>query len=261
MENTIAANLSAYRAPATGVVLWVAPIAAEVSVGDRLITVVQPDLLEVEFRDYSSSWKQLKEGDTLSAMVQVATATSRKRAAPTTTQFRPGSTSLPVTQRTSLTGRKSRSIATTVRLRSITKPTAAGAPAILRAVVFNPTQPGTIERQLQTGLPIACAVTRPGTQLALTIPTAAIQSEANGESFVAVLNPVASLAEGSPAGGASPELYRIEWREVKLGKGDGTVREVESGLLPGDRISLRPADLHAITRAQGPDATVRLETT
>jgi len=250
MENTIAANLSAFRAPASGVVTWVAPIATEVGVGDRLITVVQPDVLIVEFRDYSGSWRQLKEGDSLPAVVQTALPEPASSGRPSRT-----AAAAPSTPPADLPG----TISTSVRLRSITPPAEPGGPALLRAAVHNPRIPGSNQRHLQSGMRITCAVTPPGADVALSIPVSAIQKGPMGEALVAVLNPASEFVEVG-ANQEADNVYRIEWREVTLGASSGGSQKVLSGLLPGDRIALQPAAMDAITRAQGRDAAVRLAT-
>jgi hypothetical protein len=45
----------------------------------------------------------------------------------------------------------------------------------------------------------------------------------------------------------------IEWREVRLGAGDGVQQEVALGLAPGERIALRPEQIKAYALATGND--------
>lgn len=174
LDNTIRTRLSAVRAPSSGTVLSVAPLASEVSEGETIITIGRPGVLRVRFADYSGAWKNLRPGALLTALVQPSLDQSKAPAV----LFKPnasradakrtaakGAASRATTPRLPLSGAASKTnvagkavaqvarkaaldktkpekssdgVPIVARLRSVEAPRRAGQPAIMEAVIFNP---------------------------------------------------------------------------------------------------------------------------
>ena len=90
----------------------------------------------------------------------------------------------------------------------------------------------------------------------IRVPKASIRRGDKGKNFVAVLSPLTDAAMDQPA-----SACRVEWREVRVGAGDGFNNQILTGLEPGERVALRPDALYDFTLAYGSQATVRVEQT
>jgi multidrug efflux pump subunit AcrA (membrane-fusion protein) len=229
VDQNIQANLSVVRAPANGVVLSVANIAQEVSVGDVIITLGSGAGLTVRWNDTSGIWRRLSAEQRVKLTVQPE-ATATNVSAPS-----PGA--VPVA---------TAAVGVDGRVTKITPPEREGGPAVIEVSVANRTQDGRMtlsEGMLALFAPDAGGVTR-----SLVVPTQAILAEVAGMGEVAVLQP----------DGTGAEQHRIEWRRVKLGTVAGTQREIASGLQPGERIALYPSALRALEAQQGSGVSLRL---
>lgn len=221
MDSTIRASLSVVRAPTSGTVLWVAPLASEVESGQPLITVGNRRRLRVDFEDKSGAWKTLRAGATLTALAYPASADG----------------TAPMKNGASIT----------LKVDEIEAPRRAGEAAKITGSVDSK---ATGSVKLQNGMLIVCSLDVPGTRSVMMVPSSAIRRGENGDE-IAVLQPQqessassesASTRDGDAAQG---ELYRVEWRRVVTGKDDGVRHEVKSGIAPGERIVLQPETLGA----------------
>ncbi|HVF09165.1 MAG TPA: hypothetical protein VNA16_00060, partial [Abditibacteriaceae bacterium] len=249
METTIQQGLARVRAPASGTILWVADVADEVAPGEPIVAVGQPGVWEVRLADASGTWKALKIGMQLPAVVQQATMENAgmKNLAQPAAFARPGL----------LMGTPA-----TARLDAIVPPVQPGAPALLKVIIANPGGESSggesSGRRFRAGMTALCSIARPGNQVAISIPRAALLRDADGSAQLAVLTPLEPDARESDAATAVTGLHRIEWREVRLGPGDEVQQEITAGLFAGERIALRPRDLRALTLAHGAAATVEV---
>jgi hypothetical protein len=249
LDATIQANLSVVRAPASGVVLWVAPIADEVSSGETIITIGRREVLQARLVDHSGAWKNIKRDDMLSAVVQVADKPVSNGGAASAAASGDATTASGVVA--------ADAVPVMVRVREVIEPARPGEPAVLRVAVFNPRRnggAGAVRRRFRPGMALLCSVDKPGDRSTISVPNAAVLRDVNSErGVVAVLAPVA------PDGSAGSDgAHRIEWRPVTLGESNGVQQEIASGLSSGDRIALQPQALRAFVNAYGPQATVRL---
>ncbi len=224
VESKIAEKLEAVRSPASGIVLNVAASSSQVSQGETIIAIGRPDQLEIRFEDVSDAWKSLKPGALLPAVVQS------------------GSEAIPIM----------------AELREITAPKTAGAAAILLTNIANPRAENRSGRRFQSGLKVTCSIPRPGTREALSVPSTALWRDESGKNLVAVLSPLVHAVPSATDILAPTDLYRVEWRAVTTGLGDGVAREIDGGLQPGERIALRAEPLRQLTQTHGPDAVVKL---
>jgi hypothetical protein len=260
MDQTIQANLSVVRAPASGTILTVANVAQEVREGDVIITIGKGTAMAVRWTDTSGSWRSLKEDQRVSVSLQAAlpvTGTTPAEigkigALPNSAVLSPGT-----------------SIQASARIREITAPARPGAPAVIEAVVANNLQngrPTLAEGMIALYSPVSSGTTgvstRAGTDVAggapvagssnaipVTIPADAILPDGRGYAQVAVLQ---------PNGDNNVNQHRIEWRQVTLGNTAGGQQEIASGLLPGERIALQPGVIRSFELRQGSDLSLRL---
>jgi hypothetical protein len=253
MEDTIRRGLSNVRAPATGTVTWVAELAQEVSEGDPLIRIGQPDELEARLEDHTDTWKHLQPGMVLHALVQT-TAPMPNVAPQMTAAAALGSHKL-LAQPTVLVPAQTPNVTPVqVRLREVQAPAKPGEPAVLVITVYNPPLTNALgQHQLHPGLTISCSVGDVAQGHEVNIPVSAIRRDATGSNVVAVLKPADDTSLQGP--------YQIDWRSVSLGPVVGAEQKVVSGLLPGERIALQPDKLYDLTATYGPQATVRLQIT
>jgi hypothetical protein len=253
LDATIQANLSLVRSPASGVVLWVAPIADEVSSGETIITIGRREVLQARLVDHSGAWKNIKRDDMLSAVVQVADTPASNGAAAVPANGTPAAT----TATTSTSAVAGDAVPVMVRVREVIEPARPGAPAVLRVAVFNPRRSernGVVQRRFRAGMALLCSVDKPGDRNTISVPNAAVLRDGAGDrGVVAVLSP---LPQDGAAG--SEGAHRIEWRPVTLGESNGVQQEIASGLASGDRIALQPQALRAFVNGYGPQATVRV---
>ena len=248
VESNIQQGLSLVRAPASGTVLWVADVADNVAPGEPLVAVGQPGVWEVRLADSSGTWKTLKAGMQLPAVVQESI----------TPNVKPGSTKALAQPAAFTDSRQPSGIPTMARLDEIVSPARPDAPALLKIIIANPRSDKGNKRRFRAGMVVLCSVARPGSRVAISIPSAAILRDADGSTRVAVLTPLElDTPENSDAADMS-QLHRIEWREIRPGRGDEVQQEITVGLAAGERIALQPAELQGLTRAHGADATVEV---
>jgi hypothetical protein len=243
LDSTIQANLSVVRAPSSGTVLWVAPVADEVASGEAIITIGRNEVLEARLVDHSGAWKNLKRDDVLSGVVQTEQQTEGKNASGGA-QTRAADAEATQVQDSRV---QAGAVPVTARVREVIEPTKPGQPAVLRVAVFNPRRrivaEGRAPRRFRPGMALLCSVDKPGSRRSISIPSAAVLREGKDQGVIAVLAPV---AEDATAEGA----HRIEWRPVTLGSSDGVEQEITGGLRSGERIALQPLALRAFFRQQ-----------
>ncbi|MEO6906979.1 MAG: hypothetical protein ABI210_03735 [Abditibacteriaceae bacterium] len=233
-DNPPKVPMTSVTARSGGMVQTLATLAMQVNRGEEVASIVAPNLLNLNVRDSSGTWKKLKVNSKLTVNVQ--TSTDDKNI-----------------------------ISTDARLISITPPTRSGQPSILHIQVFNPVAKAPRQPQAPTknsinpAKPVAQArVFTPGmiaicsipSNTALTIPRAALHVGANKLYQVAVL-------KGDVA---QPQNYSIQWINVIVKDNDGSSANVvlSSGLTQGDRIALQPKMLYPLTVARGSLAMVQI---
>lgn len=203
LDQTIAANLSVVRAPATGVVQSIAAVAQNVVPNDVIVEIAKLDQLRVVWTDTTGAWRKLREDAPISATVNT-----------------PGGDR-----------------AVTLKISSI-EPT--GKDAQIEAVLENPMmgrarawQAGS---EVSLSLPVAPAVpAAPTKEVGTNVPEAAVM-ETNATAGGGTAN--AKVAVLVPQSGR--RMCRVEWRSVsETSRGAGGIRV--TGLAPGERIALRPA--------------------
>ncbi|HEX8834969.1 MAG TPA: hypothetical protein VF719_12250, partial [Abditibacteriaceae bacterium] len=221
LDQTIQANLSVFRAPATGTVLSVAPIAQEVSEGDTIVTIGRGGALGARLLDFSGVWRKVQSGARIPVQVGENGA--------------------------------SRGITVMARVRSVEAPSRSGEAAAINIAV--PQRVGTT--QLDEGTVITYAaggIVGAGSTRVVSVPGSSVLPEANGQGVVAVLQPlqesdVVGAANGSAQTGGVPQNaeaanagapFRIEWRKVTLGPLGAAGYEVRNGLQAGERIATQP---------------------
>jgi hypothetical protein len=101
------------------------------------------------------------------------------------------------------------------------------------------------------GTLVICSLPRSGASAEIAVPSAAIRRDEDGGRYVAVLAPVLDATAGAAR-------YRVEWRKVQVGRGDGFQNLILAGLEVGDRIALRPAAMQSFVQAHGAQATLRI---
>lgn len=244
VESKIAEKLEAVRSPATGVVLDIADSSRSVAPGETIIAIGRPDRLEVRFDDVSEAWKNLKVGTKLPAAIQNGT----------------------------------QKVAVLAELQEIKEPKK-GSPAILITAIDNPRQPSG-GRRFRPGLAVQCSIPRPGMRQSLSVPSSALWRDDKGQTLIAVLVPVANAATpilsptatvaeatpevppvaDTPSASAAPlsNNFQVQWRTVTTGQGDALQQEIAGGLQAGERIALRPAELHDLTEKHGLGVVVQL---
>ena len=288
MEHTIQTNLSVVRAPASGTVLWVAPLAKDVREGEAILTVGRNDVLTARFQDTSGLWKKLKEGDTLPAVISGDAPKSTATPAPPNTSSSapqsstqndavmgspPGDAVMGSPPRAAASGATPQNTLAADEPAPGTSPRLLGTPitvkireiettpdgkAMIEVAVFNPRRvlpDGRRKRRFAPGMQIVCSAGAPGASGSMSVPSAAVMRAGENAGVVAVLVP---RDEPSTQDASTQDEHRVEWRPVVLGKSDGVQQEIKGGLQSGERIALQPATLRAWVNASGPDATLRL---
>ena len=199
LDRTLIANLSVVRAPSSGTILWVAPVADDVSSGEPIIRMGRRGALQARFVDRSGLWRNLKPDMLLPVRVSEASDESATLPAPLSLS-KPvdSSTRLPLAAREKShardaatssrgssgspnggSGSPSDGIAATVRVQSVTPPEHDGEPAIVRVAVFSaPSQKtgATLgQRRLRSGMTVSCLFPRPNRK-SVSLPRTAILS-------------------------------------------------------------------------------------
>jgi biotin carboxyl carrier protein len=192
LDRTLIANLSVVRAPSSGTILWVAPVADDVSSGEPIIRMGRRGALQARFVDRSGLWRNLKPDMLLPARVSEASDESATLPAPLSLP-KPvdSSTRLPLAAREKShardaaassrgsSGSPNGGIAATVRVQSVTPPEHDGEPAIVRVAVFSaPSQKtgATLgQRRLRSGMTVSCLFPRPNRK-SVSLPRTAILS-------------------------------------------------------------------------------------
>lgn len=270
LDRTIQTRLAAVRAPASGTVISVAPLSANVSPGEPIVMVSQPGGWEARFQDFEGIWRTLRPGMTLSALMPARVSLS---------------TGVPANASGNSPG------ATVVlRVRAVVPPQRPNGPAFIRAGLA--TAPAN--RALREGRPVLCSIARPPISGApqpkvtqnpnaapvLRVPATALVRDEAGRYLIAVLSPEVPEEAPSPQnpdaanGGAAdsaepdtsenrpaadldaalpdasvapetnqPKPFAVDWREVTIKGGAGAQRDIVAGLLPGERIFLEPSRL------------------
>ena len=265
-------NITQVAASASGTLLSLSGMASEISFSQTVAVIGRPDRLEVSVQDNSGVWKSLVVGARVLALVKTD-ATHSAGAAPTLSpalNSTDGSTPA-LARPTSAAPNASAAIPingtpTLARVVAIAPPVKAGAPATIRIAVHNPPQNGvanrngTSPRAFSAGMGVLFSLSKPGKSVMIRVPSASIRRDENGKNLVAVLSPVPdSTTDTATAQPAS--ACHVEWREVRVGTGDGFNNQILAGLQPGERIALRPDTLYDFTLAYGTQATVRVEQT
>ena len=262
--------ISSVSAPASGVVLWVAGMASEVRGGELVASIGRPDQLEVVITDSSGAWKSLKPDARILALVKNQTAPAGNPAlsnpAATPASARTGG-STPFKARPAGAVQNApaaiEGTPTLARVVAIAPPPKAGAPARIRIAIHNPPHSGTANRNgmspraFAPGMGVLFSIARPGKGVSIRVPAASIYRDENsGKLVVAVLSPMYSAPSEQLT-----SACRVEWRPVKVGSGDGINNQILEGLQPGERVALRPKDLHKFISDNGSQATVHVEQT
>lgn len=266
MQSVPRVRFSEARAPASGVVVWVASLAREVGAGQSVFGLSSGKRFAARFEDRSGNWKKARVGQTVSALIappamSSATKPSASANAPATNGKpmpvevpAPGVAAPPATSApkptilTAQTASALNAVAVSVKLTRIAPPETPGQPAILEGEV----------------LPGAGAAAGPGWQLLASLPdsskaailtvpaTAIVQRDA--KQFVAVLEPVPATIAPEASTKATPaaipaatteETYQLQWQEVQLKPGDSVAPQIASGLRAGQRIITDPLPLLA----------------
>lgn len=199
LDRTLIANLSVVRAPSSGTILWVAPVADDVSSGEPIIRMGRRGALQARFVDRSGLWRNLKPDMLLPARVSEASDESATLPAPLSLpKPADSSTRLPLAAREKSNSRDAATfsrgssgspnggsgspgdgIAATVRVQSVTPPEHDGEPAIVRVAVFStPSQKTSAtlgQRRLRSGMTVSCLFPRPNRK-SVSLPRTAILS-------------------------------------------------------------------------------------
>lgn len=192
LDRTLIANLSVVRAPSSGTVLWVAPVADDVSSGEPIIRMGRRGALQARFVDRSGLWRNLKPDMLLPARISEASDESATLPAPLSLpKPADSSTRLPLAAREKShardaatssrgsSGSPNGGIAATVRVQSVTPPEHDGEPAIVRVAVFStPSQKtgATLgQRRLRSGMTVSCLFPR-SIRKSISLPRTAILS-------------------------------------------------------------------------------------
>lgn len=254
-DNPARVQMTPVVASSAGVVQTVQPLATQVNVGDEIATVAPEKLLQLELRDSTGLWRQLRLNTKF--MVKVQTPSPPKDGADTST---------------------------VARLTQIVPPENPGQPAVLLLQVFNPLQkkeavaqkvsvpptptlPAPLAHWFSPGMVAVCTVMPVGNDI--TIPRDALRMGPDGQYQVAVLQPLNPYAP-------KLEQFHIEWRNVIVNNVSSNTANgntapsnaavnasvpILSGLLDGDRIALRPQMLYHLIEAKGMHATVQISET
>jgi len=259
-------NITQVGAASSGTVLSISSITSEVNFGQTVAVIGRPDRLEVSIQDKSGTWKSLTVGARVLALVKTnsqnpanatLTPTINSTDKSTPALARPTSAQPISNVAPTLNG-----MPTLARVIAIEPPLKAGAPATVRIAIHNPPQSGsanlngTSPRAFSPGMGVLLSVARPGKGVMIRVPAASIRRDENGKTTVAVLSPLPDADVSQPA-----SACRVEWREVRVGAGDGFNNQILTGLQAGERLALRPDALYNFTLAHGADATVRVEQT
>jgi multidrug efflux pump subunit AcrA (membrane-fusion protein) len=252
LNTTIETNLQSVRAPVSGTVTWVAPIAGEVEVGEPVVRIARgPRGFEAVFEDRSGAWRQLREGMTLPA-----------RLLPARTSPGMGADASDLPGGPSAAGE-----AIVVKVREVEAPVNPGEAAKIRVGMVPALSPDV---EVRRGMAVACDITRGGSEM-LSIPVRCVVRGANNVPLVGVLREVAThevtaanAAGSSQDSGAAVStssalqavnsgIFEVEWRAVALSDAlaptaqrvvpagiaaapGEKMKKVISGLAPGERI-------------------------
>lgn len=238
LDETIQKGLSVVRAPANGTVLSVASVATNVSEGDTIIRIGRSDTLQVKLTDETGIWRTLKSGMVLTGRAE--TAPSGKAAG-----ANGAAVPAPATQ-------------VNLRITEITPPDGMETQAVILASIEPSGRPGEPAPRLKQGTSLVCSVVKPGERRAILVPASSVITLKAGVGTVAVLREQPE-APANSVQGESLQAHHIEWREVRLGVGNGDTQEIASGLNSGERIALQPVVLQAYAKSTGA-SEVRLET-
>lgn len=243
-DNPARVQMTPVLASSAGTVQTVQPLATQVNEGDEIATVAPGKLLQLQLRDSTGLWRQLR----LNTKFMVKVQTSSKDGS---------------------------DMPTVARLTQIIPPENPGQPAVLLLQVFNPLQklqkkeavaqktselptpPVLPAHWFSPGMAAVCMITPEENDM--MIPRDALRMGPDGQYQVAVLQPLAPHA---------PQFH-VEWRNVIVNNVSGSAANgnaargnasvpILSGLVDGERIALRPQMLYHLTEAKGVHATVQI---
>ncbi len=263
-------RFTAAKAPASGVVVWIASLAREVGAGQSVFGMSSGKTYQARFEDRTGGWKNARVGQVVNALLAppapvAPTVTAPLPKAPSASDA--GSPPMPVlvspaptdapapaaTPTPELSGANAAEQGATpvkVRLTRIAPPEKPGDPAILEGELVGGNNAAGPEFRLLASLPNV------GAPNILTIPESALVQR-DGVWMVAVIKSDAgdkneSQSEVTPAPdkpieASTPEAAggTLEWRTVQVGEGDGITRRVNGGLKAGERIVTDPLPLIA----------------
>lgn len=264
-------RFTATKAPASGVVVWIASLAREVGAGQSVFGMSSGKTYQARFEDRTGGWKNARVGQIVNALLAppapvAPTVTAPLAKAPAASDA--GSPPMPVlvspapamdapatvaTPTPELSGANAAEQGATpvkVRLTRIAPPENPGDPAILEGELVGDNKAAGPEFRLLASLPSV------GAPNILTVPDSALVQR-DGVWMVAVIEPGAGektepSAEVTPAPdktmeAATPEAAEgtLAWRTVQVGDGDGIARRVNGGLKAGERIVTDPLPLIA----------------
>ncbi len=264
-------RFTAARAPANGVVVWIASLAREVGAGQSVFGMSSGKTYRARFEDRTGGWKNARVGQVVNALLAppapvVPTVTAPLAKAPSANAA--GSPPMPVlvspapataapptaaTPTPELSGANAAEQGATpvkVRLTRIAPPEKPGDPAILEGELVGDNKSAGPDFRLLASLPNVGAPT------ILTVPDSALVQR-DGVWMVAVIEAGAgdktepqtevTPAPDKPIEAATPEAAggTLEWRTVQVGESDGIARRVNGGLKAGERIVTDPLPLLA----------------
>ena len=263
-------RFTAARAPAGGVVVWIATLAREVGAGQSVFGMSSGKTYRARFEDSTGGWKNARVGQVVNALLAPPVAAP---VAPAATVKAPsaddaGSPPMPVlvspatpatpgvagvaaaTPTPELDANNAAGQGATpvkVRLTRIAPPARAGQPAILEGELISQNSAAGPNYRLLASLPSV------GAPNILAVPDSALV-ERNGVWMVAVIEPepapkteVTPAATGTPAPATAPDesAGTLSWRKVQVGQSDGISRRINDGLKAGERIVTDPLPLIA----------------
>ena len=270
-------RFTAARAPASGVVVWIASLAREVGAGQSVFGMSSGKTYQARFQDRTGGWKNARIGQVVNALLAppapvapiVTTPTVTPPLAKVPSASDAGSPPMPVlvspapatdaapaiaaTPTPELSGANAAQQGATpvkVRLTRIAPPEKPGDPAILEGELVGDNKAAGPEFRLLASLPNV------GAPNILMVPDSALVQR-DGVWMVAVIEsgagdknkPQAEVtpATDKPMAAATPEATEgtLEWRTVQVGEGDGIARRVNGGLKAGERIVTDPLPLIA----------------
>ncbi len=263
-------RFTAARAPAGGVVVWIATLAREVGAGQSVFGMSSGKTYRARFEDSTGGWKNARVGQVVNALLAPPAPAPVAPAAPVKTPSAddagsppmpvlvspvtpatpdvaaaPAATPTPELDANNATAQGATPVK--VRLTRIAPPARAGQPAILEGELVSQNSAAGPNYRLLASLPSV------GAPNILAVPDSALV-ERNGVWMVAVIEPTAEpktevtpAATGTAAPATAPDepMGTLSWRKVQVGQSDGISRRINDGLKAGERIVTDPLPLIA----------------